>query len=177
MTVRGGNVWAALVVLVGMSWLTGQTGFAEPTQTAEGLTRSLVSLNVQYQAASSSQKPDLLAQLMHVAVERRQLLAGLMESSPGTVLNVAVPGSLRASLPSEVQAYVEKEAQLEGDIEVINEDRFDGSRYLYWLNTATGRVALHFAGEAPGLLTGTRVRVRGILLDQAMALSSGDSIR
>lgn len=168
----------ALLLLVIMPWLTGKAGLAQSMQSPEGLTRSLASLSVQYHAADSSQKADLLAQLVNVALQRHELLAALMESDPARVLKVAVPGSLRASLPTQVQGYVEEEVQLEGDLEVIHEDRFDGSsRYLYWLNTATGRVSLHFTGEAPSLLTGTRVRVQGVLLDQAMALSSGSSVQ
>ena len=41
----------------------------------------------------------------------------------------------------------------------------DPGRYLYWLDVAGARVSLQFAAEPPGLLTGARVRVRGVRID------------
>jgi hypothetical protein len=36
-----------------------------------------------------------------------------------------------------------------------------GNFYLHLLNTPRGKFSLHFAGKAPNLWTGERVRVRG----------------
>jgi hypothetical protein len=102
------------------------------------------------------------------------LLAGLMESDPADVLRVTVPAHLRASLPLAVQASVEEEVEVEGVLEVLHEDRTDGSRYLYFLETVTSRFSLHFAADAPtDLETGDHIRVRGVRVGQALALDSG----
>src|SRR5262249_34692111 len=48
-----------------------------------------------------------------------------------------------------------------------------GSRYLYFLSTAAERLSLHFAADPPELLTGSRIRTRGIRLDKTLAVASG----
>ena len=50
---------------------------------------------------------------------------------------------------------------LEGHLEVIIEDSAGGSRTLYFLITGDDRIPLRFVTAPRGLLTGTRVRVRG----------------
>jgi hypothetical protein len=68
------------------------------------------------------------------------------------------------------RTYIEEEAQVEGDLEVLYEDRDVGSRTLYFLQTASGRLSLHFAANPPALLTGTRVRAKGVQVGAALAL-------
>jgi hypothetical protein len=48
-----------------------------------------------------------------------------------------------------VQALVEEEMEVEGELEVLHEDRDVGSRYVYFLKTARGRFALHFVADPP----------------------------
>src|SRR5438445_12562918 len=68
---------------------------------------------------------------------------------------------------------VEEEVDLEGEIEILHEDRDVGSRYLYALTTTGGWFALHFAADPPTHLeTGTHVRVTGVRVAQTLALSS-----
>src|SRR5262245_57406876 len=43
----------------------------------------------------------------------------------------------------------------EGVLEVLHEDRTDGSRYLYALETSAERLSLHFTGAPPELLSGS----------------------
>jgi hypothetical protein len=141
--------------------------------TSELLTQSLGSLNVRYLRASGSDRTRLAGELQSVASARRQALLGLLESNPGAVLRVAMPASLRASLPAQVQAVVEEEVELDGDLEVLHEDSATSSRYLHFLLLDGQRLTLHFAADPPRLATGSRVRVRGVRLDQAVAAASG----
>jgi hypothetical protein len=90
------------------------------------------------------------------------------------VLRVAVPATLRAGLPSAVRSLVEEEVEEEGAVQVLHEDRPDGDRYLYFLDTAAERLSLHFAAHPPDLQTGSRVRVRGVRVKGALALGSGN---
>ena len=80
---------------------------------------------------------------------------------------MAIPASLRASMPPAVQTYVEEQVDVEGDLEVLHEDRDHGSRFLYFLHAAGKRFSLHFVAEPPDVLTGTRVRASGLRVGAA----------
>jgi hypothetical protein len=68
------------------------------------------------------------------------------------------------------------EEEIEGELEILHEDRDVGSRYLYFLKAAGRRLSLNFAKDAPTHLTsGARVRVRGVRTNGVLALQSGGS--
>jgi hypothetical protein len=97
----------------------------------------------------------------------------LVEQNPGEVLWVAIPAHLRANLPAALEPYLEEDVALTGILEVLHEDRDRGSRDLYFLDVAGKRFSLHFAAEPPSLLNGSRVRVLGLRIKNALALASG----
>jgi gametolysin peptidase M11/alpha-galactosidase-like protein len=76
-----------------------------------------------------------------------------------------VLGQARAAVP-------QVPVQLEGELEVVYEDHAGGARLRQFLQTATERLELQFAGNPPTLLTGTRVRVRGVRQNNTLALTS-----
>ncbi|TMK46641.1 MAG: peptidase M11, partial [Actinobacteria bacterium] len=160
----------ALLLALGVTPVWAQAGSrpaAAPS--VESLTQSLVGL-------AHQQAP--LQTLRNAATARRQRLLGLIESDPAAVLRVAIPAAVRASLPAAIQPDVEEEVTLDGEMQVFHEDYAKSSRYRHFLQTATERLSLHFAGEAPKLLSGTRVRLRGVRLGQALALNgSGGSVQ
>ena len=65
----------------------------------------------------------------------------------------------------------------DGDFEVYHVDFKDPTlnTYRFFLKTAHGKLSLHFASEPPALLTGTKVRVHGVKIDDKLALD-GDSV-
>jgi Gametolysin peptidase M11 len=64
--------------------------------------------------------------------------------------------------------------EIEGELEILHEDRHVGSRYLYFLKAANRRFSLNFAKDPPTHLTsGARVRVRGARTGGVLALQSG----
>ena len=71
------------------------------------------------------------------------------------------------------------EEEVEGELEILHEDRDVGSRYLYFLKAANRRFSLNFAKDPPTHLTsGARVRVRGVRTNGVLALQSGgDSVQ
>lgn len=147
-----------------------------PPLSAESLTQRLVALAVQYQLAPPSKKAQLLGNVLANAATRQAFLTELIENEPGQILRVAVPHSFRASLPPAVQASIEQEVEEEGELEILHEDRTDGSRYLYFLEATGARLSLHFASDPPTEhQTGDKVRVRGVRVNQALALESGSS--
>lgn len=145
---------------------------ADSTLQAEAarLTQEVVSLNGQYEKAAPPERPGVLEQLLTAAINREQRFLQLMEQDPKVIFQLALPANFRGSLPAEVQPHVEQEVEVEGMLQVLHEDRDHGSRYLYFLNLDSEKLSLHFVSRPPMLLTGSRVRVRGIRLGQAIAL-------
>jgi hypothetical protein len=137
---------------------------------SDRLTGELITLDSRRSAAATAERPRLTEELRRVAVERRRLLASLIETRPEEVLRVALPVSLRESLPDDVRPLIEEWVELEGVLTLLVED--PGHR-LYWLDVAGAKISLHFAADLPELLTGTRVRVHGVRVDDALALASG----
>jgi hypothetical protein len=69
--------------------------------------------------------------------------------------------------------------EVEGELEILHEDRDVGSRYLYFLKAVNGRFSLNFAKDPPThLASGAKVRVRGVRTNGVLALQSGsDSVQ
>ncbi len=156
----------ALLLALGVTPVWAQAG---SRSAVESLTQDLVRL-------AHQQAP--LQTLRNAATARRQRLLGLMENDPAEVLRVAIPAAVRAGLPAAIQPDVEEEMTLDGEMQVFHEDYAKSSRYRHFLQTATERLSLHFAVEAPQLPTGTHVRVRGVRLGQALALDgTGGSVQ
>ena len=66
--------------------------------------------------------------------------------------------------------------ELDGKLRVIVEDAQHSSRTLYFLDTGSGRLSLHFNSKPPtGFLTGQDVHVRGRRTDDTVEVPSGDS--
>ena len=152
----------------------GRTVSATARAHAEQLTLDLANLNAQYHL-SPSLRSSFEAQMLQVAVTREQALGAMLEDDPAEFLRVALPASVRASLPASVQNHVEEEMDVEGTLEVIHEDGLTSSRYHYFLETVLGKLTLKYARNAPDLLTGTRVRVHGVRMGQYLALDSSST--
>jgi hypothetical protein len=146
-----------------------------PPAEAEQLTQSLVALSARYQRAAAPEQAQLRQEMVELAEARQQQLAALMKEYPGEVLRLALPSHVQARMPAAVRAYLEEEVELEGEVEVFIEDYDRTSRTRYFLKTAAERVSLHFAARPPQLQSGTRLRLKGVRVDSALALESGDS--
>src|SRR6266852_5103890 len=91
---------------------------------------------------------------------------------------ISASGGAARSQPSALPAAAGTAVDLEGEFVVIHEDFKHSGRYLYFLNTSSGQVPLHFNSKAPtNLLTGTHVRAHGTV-DQSgtLILASGGSV-
>jgi hypothetical protein len=91
-----------------------------------------------------------------------------------------VLGALLALAPGIVLGQTKSKKVLEGTLEVLHEDRPQGSRYHYFLNSAEGRVKLKLPDDGHAghkhnddHQTGDRVRVRGEKVGETLALDSG----
>src|SRR5258708_3184479 len=81
---------------------------------AESLTQSLMELHAQYRAAAPAERSTLIVQMRARAAERQQLLSSLIQTSPGEVLRVAIPGHIAGTLPASIQRSVEQETDTQG---------------------------------------------------------------
>jgi hypothetical protein len=152
--------------------VTQVTGRAQ----AEQLTTALMALNAQYQSAGPESKAERLSELSALAAQRQQLLSSLMETSPGEVLRVAIPGRIRSTMPAVAQSFIEKDTIAQGVLQVLVEDSTSGSKMHYGLQLASGRLSLHFAANPlTNLLTGSTVRVHGVQVGTDLALASGST--
>src|SRR5260370_40484756 len=137
-----------------------QSSLKADRASAEHFTKSLMALNAQYQAAPSDGKAALFLQLRSVAAQRQQLLGSLIQTRPGEVLRVAIPGGIAATLPAFVQRLVEQETETQGELEVMVEDAKTAATLHHYLKTGSQRLELKFPADAPtNLLTGTIVHV------------------
>ena len=144
--------------------------------TVENLTLQLATAHDQYRAAGFGEKQQLLLRLQSLAQLREKALSALMESDPGEVLRIAIPESMRASLPPAVQSSIEQRVQLQGKIEVLYQDAASGARLRHFLQVGEQHLELHFAQNPPtNLLTGAIVRIRGVQVEQKVAVASGTS--
>lgn len=95
----------------------------------------------------------------------------------------AMVAALIALLPGAVLGQNKnKKVSMEGVLEVLHEDRPQGSRYHYYLNSAEGRVKLKLPEDGHAghkhnedHQTGDRVRVRGEKIGETLALDSTSS--
>jgi len=148
---------------------------------AEAATLQLMQMHRNYQQANAAQKTQLLTQFQTLAAQRQKLLSSLIQTNPGDVLRVAIPGSISQTMPAAVQNFVEKDTVAQGVLEVLVEmngtpDKTTGTKMHYGLTVAQGKLRLHFASNPPEhLLTGSIVRANGVQVAGDLALASGNT--
>jgi hypothetical protein len=99
------------------------------------------------------------------------VLLQLAETDAAEVLRLALPSNVRRSFPARVRAYLEEHIDVEGTLEIVDEDGASDGRTRYRLDTVIGTLTLHFArqDEQGHLSPGPRVRVKGIRVGQTLA--------
>ena len=115
------------------------------------------------------------AVLTSTARRRAELLASLMETAPAEVLRLALPAAVREGLPPQAKALTEEHVELAGTVDVWYEDHRTFSRLGHELATSSGRYSLHFAANMPDWMSGQQVRVRGVRVQQMLALDGSQT--
>ena len=165
---------AAAVGIVSTTSVAAQAAQA----TLQTLTGNVIDLIGQHGKAADHLKPAVLARLQNVAAQRYQQLAATIESDPGAVLQVALPGALRQNAPASMRNFIEEQVEMDGELEVLHEDRAQGSRFVYKLKAFGIDYSLNFRKSPPTQMTsGNRVRVHGVRVNNALALDSGANVQ
>ena len=146
------------------------------------LTTEIFSLTKRYVNAPPEVQSRLVEDLTALVLERKDMLAPLAQSDPHAFLRMALPESVRVQLPESVQALLEREVDAEGELTVKHQDAppEGGPEYtLFELDTVTPQGPKHYriryADEMPSLVTGTKVHVRGVALDDELVAAAGGS--
>src|SRR5262245_24156548 len=73
-------------------------------------------------------------------------------------------------------ALAQTASSLEGTLQILHDDTRAGARFEYFIHTNNGRYALHFRGKPPtDLLTGARIRAKGLLTGNTLDLAPDSS--
>lgn len=171
------SLFAILIfILLTSAVARAQAASKETRAYAESLTQSLMALHAQYREAPPAGRAALMLQLRSLAAERQQVLSSLIQTSPGEVLRVAMPGHIAGRMPASVQNYLEQETDTQGELQVMYEDAKNSATLHHYVKTGGQRLELKFAANTPtNLLTGARVHVHGTRIGGTLALSSGTS--
>jgi len=129
--------------------------------------QELVDLSTRHQLADAAAQAQLLRDLLTVATERQEILAALIEDDPGEVLRLALPADLRASLPAAVQALVEEEMEVEGELDQVRRclpshvavDELLRSFLAYRVSGTPTFVLADAAGKVQSISSGYRLNV------------------
>ncbi|MBE3808375.1 cadherin-like domain-containing protein [Vibrio parahaemolyticus] len=134
-------------------------------QQAQDNTSALKQAMADYRGASAKNKHHYLEQMISLAHGRQALLSELFQSDPSAVAQVALTAKARKGMPEKVQALLEQEQTLEGELEVFYEDYEDHSksRLRHVLNTSEGLIEVHGSSQSPinAIQSGAKVRACG----------------
>ncbi|MBM4926245.1 cadherin-like domain-containing protein [Vibrio parahaemolyticus] len=143
-------------------------------QQAQDNTSALKQAMADYRGASAKNKHHYLEQMISLAHGRQALLSELFQSDPSAVAQVALTAKARKGMPEKVQALLEQEQTLEGELEVFYEHYEDHSksRLRHVLNTSEGFIEVHGSSQSPinAIQSGAKVRARGWKFDNQSAL-------
>lgn len=156
-----------------------ETSIQDQRQDLESLTQALLVSSTpadsrrSFSVGGFAQQSQSMSDSVTIAAARQQLLSSLIETHPEEVLRAAIPASIRESLPSEVQSYVEKEVTIEGNLTIVCDESRPENCLRYLLDTEDAQLSLHFAvGFPENLETGSYVHARGVQVGEALALTS-----
>lgn len=140
---------------------------------AEELNLRLMPLLEKYAAASPQERRGLEGRAASLAQERAPLMLEIMEKDPQYALRLSLPSALVFALPEYISSKIGAEQEMRGELSAYYEDDFARKLHFerdFLLQEGGGRIQLHFAGPPPALPTGSQIRVRGLLLENRMAI-------
>ncbi len=136
------------------------------------LTREILALSKQYQAATSEQQSVIAQKLNDLVLERKALMVSLAKKSPNDFVLAALPEGIRKQLPGAIQPLLEQETELQGTFSVLHADptpEGGGEETLFELDATDGmRYHVRYASNAPSIVTGAKGKVKGYALENEL---------
>jgi hypothetical protein len=167
---------SVVCILISLVDLEAQDDSSElAVSTVNALTLRVFNLQDEWDKAESHQKANKKAELLEVMKKRKEILLELMKTHPKKVIEAALSETLLKRLPAEAMSLAERHSDITGAWEHITACDFEGRKAaeIYSVETADKkRVHLHFTSEKPELVTGSKVRVRGVSVADQMAVDS-----
>src|SRR3990172_1233385 len=111
------------------------------------------------------------------AVKRQERMLELIETNPSEFLRLAMTKESRSKLALQVQALIEREITVTGQLEILHEDWPDGARYYWSLKNGSQTYSLYIAGQPGEFYSGLNVKVKGIGFDDKIAVYPADIIK
>ncbi len=144
----------------------------------DDLTIQILTKSQEWKQAKGKQKADLAKQLKDIAQARKQKLLSFIEQNFQQVLDLALSPEERSSLPLNTQASVEKHVVHEGILDVTHFDAigFTDSKNLLSLYSGNSRFSLFTQDSFPFPISGSRVRVSGVQIDDKIAFTTRNTL-
>lgn len=170
--VRNWYAWLSLGLIAGIAIgiiiVANRSGEFE-SSTATSLTQ-LRELKDKYSQLPNEQN---LNELKSLAQSRQKSLLTLIEENPDKFLKQVAFKNTRSEFPTEVWPYLEEEVDLKGSLEILHADDFENkiAKEHYFLKTADQkRFSLYFVEKGPLLMFGSKVRIRGVKLENKIVI-------
>src|SRR3989344_6203568 len=139
------------------------------------LTKQLVQENSNYRQAPDRKKPQVLEKMVDRSKQRKEQMAALIKKEPDLAVRVAFDEKARELLPNEIQANIEEQVTLAGNLEVSHWDDFENKKagFYYSLNAKGIKSNLYPTGENVEALTNLaneEITVSGIIIGKDVAV-------
>lgn len=140
------------------------------------LTANLQKLNLE--ASQSGQvSAQQLQQMTKIASDRKEKLLEQIENNPQGFLDTANLADQRQNFPQEVQNLIEQRVNVTGSFTDVHFDNFQDKKTQneYFVKSEVQRYQLHFAQQKANLLSGSKVQVLALGLDNQLVLGKSNS--
>jgi len=123
-------------------------------------------------------KEDIEKRMADISQKRKEKLLSVIEKRPDLILQYKIPKDIRSKLSSSVQPNIEEEIDYVGKFENIIEEDFTNqkSKDYYFLIYSNKRLSLHTTDPFSAPLSGSKVRVTGVKLDDKIAFSTKNTV-
>ncbi len=143
------------------------------------LTNELLQEATKYNKSKGDGKDEVKLRLGTIVSERKEILLEEMEHDPISFLLYALPLEVRNQLPPGIKEQIEEHVEIEGILTIIRGDDFVNKKslvtyYLQDINDPSTTYTLHFAKNPPALNSDSWIIVKGVKLNNKLALADGD---
>ncbi len=132
------------------------------------LTNDLIKAKDEYLAADEAGKQEKIQQIIDIASRREDKLIEQMNTDPNVFLQYATLAYSNNEFPEESRAYIEKQVDISGDVQVEITEDFEKKVEFNYLVEGEQSYEVHYK-EDPSLQTGYEVKVSGIAIGTDVA--------